>query len=145
MTTATLAVLDGTGASQAIPAETGTVSGVATLTPHSQPEVAGAPVSAANPMPVLISGAVTGASPTSFQQVMTLSAAALAAYAYSTGIVLKALLTNTGTIFVGGSGTTSGSGYPLTAGESISYAINNTDLIYVIGTNTTDVVAVTGT
>ena len=70
------------------------------------------------------------------QQTATASAAALPSNALQVGVVMK--------IYVGPSGVTAASGYPLTAGEAISYAVSNTNVIYIIGSNTTDVLAFTG-
>lgn len=89
-------------------------------------------------------GAVVSTSPKSFQQTLAASAAALASNAYTVGIVITALTTNTGTVYVGGPGVTASTGYPMVPGQSISYAVSNSNLVYVIGTNTTDQVAVTG-
>ena len=78
------------------------------------------------------------------QQTLTTSAAALPSQALANGVVITAKTTNTGTVYVGPSGVTTATGYPLPAGQSISYAINNLSSIYIIGTNGTDVVAFTG-
>ena len=78
------------------------------------------------------------------QQTLTTSAAALPSHALANGVVITAETTNTGTVYVGPSGVTTSTGYPLVAGQSISYAINNLSSIYIIGTNGTDVVAFTG-
>ena len=88
--------------------------------------------------PVLTTG------PTSFQQTTTTSAVALATNSYKLGIVITALTTNGGTVYVGGSGVTTGTGYALVAGQSISYAVNNSNLVYILGSDATQVVAVTG-
>ena len=82
--------------------------------------------------------------PISFQKSATLSDAALTSNVYKNGVVIKALLTNTGTIAVGGAGVTIATGYPLTAGEAISYNVSDSASIHIIGQNTSDVVAVTG-
>jgi hypothetical protein len=82
--------------------------------------------------------------PTSFQQTCTASAAALPNVQYFYGVVIKALTANTGTVYVGGAGVTSANGFPLTAGESISYAATNANLIYIVGSDTTQVVSGTG-
>lgn len=72
------------------------------------------------------------------------SAAALSANTLKNGIVLTADSSNTGVIYVGGSGVTTATGYPLAAGASISYSVTNLNMIYIIGTNTTDVLHFTG-
>ena len=84
---------------------------------------------------------------TSFQQTATASAAALPSATFANGIVLTAPSTNTSTIYVGGSSVTASganAGYPLKAGQSISYGVANSNQIYMVGTNTTDVLVGTG-
>ena len=78
------------------------------------------------------------------QQTSTLAAVALPAQALVNGIVITARLTNTGTSYIGPAGVTTSNGYPLAAGQSISYAVTNLNAVYIIGTNTTDVIAFTG-
>jgi hypothetical protein len=92
-------------------------------------------------------GAVTQANPVTIsagQQTLTASAAALPSQALTNGVVLTALATNNGTVYVGPSGVTSSTGYPLNAGQSVAYAVTNQSAIFIIGTNTTDKVAFTG-
>jgi hypothetical protein len=89
-------------------------------------------------------GAANPSSIYSNQQAATLSATALPSQALVNGIVLTALATNTGTIYVGPAGVTSATGYPLAAGQSISYAVANLSAISIVGTNTTDKLAFTG-
>ena len=109
---------------------------------------AGSSVSGGNPLNTTGSGGggggVVGTSPISFQQTLTTSAVALATNTYAVGIVITSLSTNTGTVYVGASGVTTSTGYPLVAGQSISYSVSNSNLVYIIGTNGTDKVAVTG-
>jgi len=88
--------------------------------------------------------AVPGGVATTFRQTTTTSAAALASHAFSSGFTVKALSTNAAIVYVGGSGVTSSTGYPLSAGDSISYTLANSGSVYIVGGNTTDVVAVTG-
>ena len=78
------------------------------------------------------------------QQTLTLSAAALPSQALVNGIVLTAKTSNTGTVYVGPAGVTTATGYPLIGGQSISYGVTNLNALYVIGTNTSDVVTFTG-
>lgn len=92
---------------------------------------------------------VVGTSPTSFQVTLTASVAALPSHAYVNGVTCSAGTANTATIFVGGSGVnttvgTGGTGYPLGPGQSIAYAVNNSNLLYIIDTNTSDTLACTG-
>lgn len=77
-------------------------------------------------------------------QTVTLSAAALTPLALSNGITLKADYANTGIISVGGPDVTTATGYPLKAGEPISYGVCDLSAIFIIGTNTTDKLWFTG-
>ena len=81
---------------------------------------------------------------TSFQQVVTTAPLPLAAHTFNDGVVITALSTNTGTVFVGGAGVSTTSGYPLAPGQSISYGSTNSSLVFIVGQNTSDAVAVTG-
>lgn len=78
------------------------------------------------------------------QQTVSLSAAALPALAIVNGVVLKAPSSNAAAIYVGPSGVTSASGFPLNPGESISYAVTNLSAIFMVGVNATDLLAYTG-
>lgn len=46
-------------------------------------------------------------------------------------VTIKALVTNTGVIYVGGPGVASGNGFQLAAGDSVSFDISNTNAIYI--------------
>lgn len=46
-------------------------------------------------------------------------------------VTVKAKLANTGIIYVGGSGVTSANGFQLAAGDTVSFDISNTNLIYI--------------
>ena len=46
-------------------------------------------------------------------------------------ITIKALSTNTGLIYVGGSGVTSSNGFELSTGDSVTLAINDADEIWI--------------
>jgi hypothetical protein len=78
------------------------------------------------------------------QQTCNITVAALPAQALVNGVVVKALKTNTATVYLGGSAVTTSTGYPLAAGEAISYAVANLSDVYLICQNATDVVAITG-
>ena len=80
----------------------------------------------------------------SYQQIATTSAVALPSQALVNGITLTALGTNTQSIYVGPSGVTTSTGFPLSPGQSSSYAVTNLNAIYMIGQNTADVLAFTG-
>lgn len=73
------------------------------------------------------------------QKKITASAVQLPSNTLTNGVIFTALSTNTGNIFIGGSGVTTtadgtGNGYILEPGSSVSAAINNTNVFYVIGT-----------
>lgn len=96
---------------------------------------------------LIVSSSTTGggiATIYSGQQTATASAAALPSQALANGIVVTAKIANTGTIYIGPSGVTSSTGYPLVAGQSISYAVANVSSIYILDSVTTDGVAFTG-
>lgn len=78
------------------------------------------------------------------QQTATTGAVVLPSQYLYGGIVLTALNTNTGIIYIGPAGVTASTGYPLIAGQSISYKVLNLNEIFMIGTNTTDKLAFTG-
>lgn len=78
-------------------------------------------------------------------QTATLSAAPLPYQTMFYGVVLKADIANTGTIYLGPCVTlTTANGYPLKAGEAISYGAFPMSLACMIGTITTDVLHFTG-
>ena len=80
----------------------------------------------------------------SLQQTATASAAPLPFQSMFNGVVCTALSSNTGKIYIGPSGVTSATGYPLAAGQSISYAVSNLSAVYILDAVTTDVIACTG-
>jgi hypothetical protein len=53
------------------------------------------------------------------------------------GLIIQALSTNTASVFIGGSGVTTATGFELTSGSSLTI-ISNLNTIYVIGSNATD-------
>lgn len=48
-----------------------------------------------------------------------------------TGVIIRALSTNTGTIYVGNATVASSNGFPLLMGEAISIPINNLNKVYI--------------
>jgi hypothetical protein len=78
-----------------------------------------------------------------FQQSVTASAVALASNA-THNFCVKALPTNSLTVYVGLSAVTTSTGYPLQAGDWICYQLSNSNLVYVIASATGSSVAVTG-
>jgi hypothetical protein len=108
------------------------------------------PVSASAPLPTTLAGGSASnpnanpSGPFTGQQTVATTAAALPNQALVNGVAVQALSTNTQTVYVGGSGVTSTTGYPLAAGQAISFAVANADSVYVLGQNATDVVAFAG-
>lgn len=90
------------------------------------------------------SGGTSGRTAVAFRQTCTTSAVQMASNALQNGVVIKALSTNGGTAYIGPSGVTTSTGYPLAAGEAISYGVANTSQLYLICSDATSVVAVTG-
>ncbi len=88
-------------------------------------------------------GPLPGA-PVTGQQTMTTTAVALPANALQNGLVVTALPANTGTIYLGAAGVSATTGYPLSPGQSMSFAVANASGISIIGTNATDRVAYAG-
>lgn len=68
-----------------------------------------------------------------------------ASHALTTGLIVKTPTTNSGNIYVGLSGVTTTTGDILEPGESRGYAINNTNLLYIVSiSSTTDIVSYSG-
>lgn len=78
------------------------------------------------------------------QQTATSSAVALAAQSLSNGVVLTNLSTSTNDLYVGPSGVTSGTGYKLIPGQSISFGVTNTNAIYVIAPTGSPILNIAG-
>lgn len=108
------------------------------------------PVSAANPLPVTPAGGSASnpnanpAAPFAGQQTTTTSAAALPNQPMVNSIAVKALSTNTGTVYIGPVGITASTGYPLAPGEAMGFSVTNANAVYILGQNTTDKVAYAG-
>lgn len=83
-------------------------------------------------------GSTTSANVYTGQQTAGTAATALTgtSTALVNGIIVKALTTNTATLYVGAAGVSSSTGFPLSPGESTSIAVSNLNLVYVIGNNT---------
>lgn len=58
--------------------------------------------------------------------------------ASTNGILVQALSTNTASVFIGGSGVTTSTGFELQAGQAVPFTCNNITNLYVVGSNTTD-------
>src|SRR6266516_4720956 len=82
-------------------------------------------------------GATTNANVYTGQQTAGGSATQFASsLALSNGIIIKALATNTGTVYIGASSVSSSTGVPLTAGDAVSIAVSDLSLMYVTGNGT---------
>ena len=62
----------------------------------------------------------------------------LPAQVLKTGIVLKADSDNVGVVWIGDTGVVADDGMPLEAGESLPFALDNSDKVYLKGTNVGD-------
>jgi hypothetical protein len=78
-----------------------------------------------------------------FQQAVTASATALSTNA-AHAFCIQALPLNALTVYVGGSGETTSTGYPLQPGQYVCPQLSNTNLVYVIASGTGSSVAVFG-
>ncbi len=74
-------------------------------------------------------------SPLAGQQAVTATAANLGANATHT-VCITALSTNTIPVYVGGSGETTSTGFPLNAGDAYCWQVTNSNLLYVIASTT---------
>ncbi len=54
------------------------------------------------------------------------------------GILVQALSGNTASVFIGGTGVTTVTGFELQKGQATSFAVANISLLYVVGSNTSD-------
>ena len=82
-----------------------------------------------------------------FHQTVTTAAVALTTQTFVNGIVMTALPTNVSPICIGTSAVTTATGYCIGSSgypQSISYAVSTTANIYIIGSNSTDAIQVTG-
>ena len=86
----------------------------------------------------------TSNSPFNFQQTCTTGAVALPSNTCTQGVRVAALASNTGTVYIGGSGVTTSNGFPLYPGSFYDYRVKNSNLIYIVGSDNTQVVAATG-
>lgn len=84
------------------------------------------------------------AAPITGQQTLTTAAVALPSSALQNGLIVTAMPANSGTVYVGAAGVAITTGYPLSPGQSMSFAVANANGISVIGTNATDRVAFSG-
>ena len=84
-------------------------------------------------VPVSISGTINPATIFSGQQTATATATALPSHAASNGFVVTSVVGNTATIYVGQTGITASTGYPLAPGQSIAYGVTNLNAIYILG------------
>ena len=108
----------------------GTVSGTITLRAMSQP---------VNGLSITGSVGTASAVVNIGQQTSNTSAVQLSASSTipTNGLIIQALSTNTASVFIGGSGVTTATGFELTSGSSLTIT-SNLNTVYVIGSNATD-------
>jgi len=90
---------------------------------------------------VIVSSSATSNAITSFQATVSQTAASLPSGSLTNGIILMALSSNSGIIYVGGPGVSTANGLPLAPGAQTSLGVSNSNLVYIIGTNTSDKIA----
>ena len=78
---------------------------------------------------------------TNFQMTAKTTAQQLPNNVLMSGLTILAPTTNTETIYVGTSTVSSANGFPLVAGAMLQMAITNPNQIWMIGSNTTDILA----
>ena len=78
---------------------------------------------------------------TNFQITAALTAQQLPNHVLLSGLTILAPTSNTGTIYVGTQNVTAANGFPLVAGAMLEMAITNPNQIWMIGSNTTDILA----
>ena len=78
------------------------------------------------------------------RQTCSTTATALPSVALTNGPVIQALSTNTGKVYIGPLGVTTTTGYPLVAGQPISYGVQQLSAVFIVCDNATDIVAFTG-
>ncbi len=107
----------------------GAVQAVAVYTP------ANAPLSVATPVPTTLNNVPA---------TLSTSAAALPSQALVNGLTCYPSSANTGTNYWGGTGLTTSNGVPMLPGKPFAVATNNANVVYILGTNTTDTVRCVG-
>lgn len=94
----------------------------------------------ANAMPVW-AACSPAAALTASQQTTTAAAVRMATFALTTQVTLHANKANAADVAVGPSGVSLTTGYLLSPGESVTLPIQNVNLLYLIGANTSDKVS----
>lgn len=89
-------------------------------------------------------GGTSGNAAVAFRQFCTTSAVAMADNKLRNGVIIKALSDNSSIAYIGPVGVSASTGYPLAAGEAISYGVANTTQLYLICSAASGAVAVTG-
>ena len=99
----------------------------------------------ASSIPVVISSdQAVQSSITSGQATVGTAATQLTSITLKQGVVVKASNSNTGTIYLGANGVTISTGFELSAGETVTLPITNTNLLYVISTDVNQIVSFIG-
>ncbi len=117
---------------------TGTTSLTSTLT--TAPEGC----AGSGPSNVTVASSTSANPVVSFQQTATTAAAAMPSNSLANGLIFTAKASNTGLICVGTPNVTLGAGYCLSAGQSGSAGVANSNQLYMIGSNATDVLQALG-
>ena len=79
-----------------------------------------------------------------FQEVIGLSETRLSNNAISLSVTIKSMDSNTGIIYLGIVGVTNSNGFELSAGESISISIDNTNRLYAIASSVNQKLCIIG-
>jgi hypothetical protein len=90
----------------------------------------------------IVSPYTTSSTPLEAQQAVTVSAVALPSNSGKMACV-KVLLSGTQNVYVGGASVTTATGWELAPGDSTCWAITNSNILYVIASNTGSTVSVT--
>lgn len=94
----------------------------------------------ANAMPVWAACSPVAAL-TSSQQTTTAAAVRMATFPLSTQVTIHASKANVADVAIGPVGVTLATGYLLSPGESVTLPIQNVNLLYLVGANTSDKVS----
>ena len=102
-------------------------------------------VSGGTPQPVLISSQTLPSAPIAGQTTSTGTAVALASStALTQGVIIQALATNVGNVYLGPSSVTTSTGFQLQPGQATSVAVNNLNVVYLIAATSGDGVCYIG-
>ena len=89
-------------------------------------------------LPVIATPATPPASPLFGHQTSSGTAVSIGSGALVNGVIIQALATNVGKVYIGGSAVTTGTGFELQAGQATSAAVANLSALYVIAASSGD-------